>query len=120
MGRTAHVLGITSGLALALTALVNYGLVNWDFLADMPEYLLDLKWIIPLATGIAVAVATIVVKWEPYVADRNEPHFVMSVAGLIVPTVFLSPCSSSTRPTSYCSTPPHGCIPSRSWASASR
>jgi len=90
MGRTAHVLGITSGLALALTALVNYGLVNWDFLADMPEYLLDLKWIIPLATGIAVAVATIVVKWEPYVADRNEPHFVMSVAGLIVPTVFLA------------------------------
>ena len=84
-GRLAHVIGIASALALALTAVIAYGLVHWDFLADAPSFFETLKWIIPLVAGAAVAVIALAVKWEPYVADRNEPHFVMSVVAFVAP-----------------------------------
>src|SRR4030042_6387212 len=57
MGRLAHIIGIASGLALALTAVIAYGLINWDFLRTNPDlaFMVTLKWIIPLAAGVAVA-----------------------------------------------------------------
>jgi len=90
MGRLAHVVGIASGLALALTALVAYGIVNWDFMQDAPEFVKELKWMIPLVAGVLVALAVLAVKWEPYVADREEPHFVVSVAALVIPALFIA------------------------------
>ncbi|MBN1677063.1 MAG: hypothetical protein JW880_00850 [Candidatus Thermoplasmatota archaeon] len=83
MGRLAHMIGIASALALALTALISYGLINWDFLRI--EWLVTLKWFIPLITGVAVAVVALWVKWEPYLADHEQPHFVTSVAALVAP-----------------------------------
>lgn len=83
MGRLAHIIGMSSAIALALTALISYGLINWDFLRG--EWLVPLKWFIPLITGAAVAVVALWIKWEPYVADHEQPHFVMSVVALVAP-----------------------------------
>lgn len=88
MGRLAHIIGIASALALALTALISYGLINWDFLTD--EWLVTLKWFIPLITGAAVAVVALWIKWEPYLADREQPHFVMSVVALVAPLFIMA------------------------------
>jgi len=83
MGRLAHIIGMSSAIALALTALISYGLINWDFLRY--EWLVPLKWFIPLITGAAVAAAALWVKWEPYLADHEQPHFIMSVVALVAP-----------------------------------
>jgi KaiC/GvpD/RAD55 family RecA-like ATPase len=90
MGRTAHTIGIASGLALAVTALLYYGMETWDFLIDSPEYIKQLKWMIPLVTGVVVALASLAVKWVPYTADREDPHFIMSVAAAVVPSIFIA------------------------------
>lgn len=79
MGRLAHTIGIASGLALALTAMIAYGLINWEFLRSAPEIFTTLKWIIPLVAGVAVAAIALAVKWEPYLTDREESHFVVSI-----------------------------------------
>lgn len=94
MGRVAHIIGIASGLALALTAVIAYGLIHWDFLrvapdGDAPAFLVTLKWVIPLVAGIIAAGVAIIMKWDPYVADREEPHFVMSVIALVVPIMLI-------------------------------
>ena len=90
MGRVAHIIGIASGLALALTAVIAYGLIHWDFLRDAPEFMVTLRWVIPLVAGVVAAGVAIIMKWEPYVADREEPHFVMSVVALVVPIMFIA------------------------------
>ncbi len=90
IGRLAHTIGIASALSLALTAVIAYGLINWDFLRDAPEMLTILKWIIPLVAGAAVAAVAIAVKWEPYVADREEPHFVLSIVAFVVPVFIIT------------------------------
>ncbi|MGQ9588546.1 MAG: hypothetical protein ACUVT7_09240, partial [Thermoplasmata archaeon] len=90
MGRLAHIVGIASGLALALTAVIAYGLVYWDFLRDAPESVIILKWLIPLVAGAVVAIAALAIKWEPYVADREEPHFVMSIAAFVIPSLLIT------------------------------
>jgi KaiC/GvpD/RAD55 family RecA-like ATPase len=90
IGRLAHTIGIASGLALALTAVIAYGLVNWDFLRDAPEWLTTLKWIIPLVAGIVVAAVGLAIKWEPYYTDREEPHFVASIVALVVPAFIIA------------------------------
>ena len=89
MGRLAHVIGIGSGLALAFTALISYGLINWDFLRG-EEWLVTLKWFIPLITGVAVAAVAIAIKWEPYLADREQPHFIMSIIALVAPLFIIT------------------------------
>jgi KaiC/GvpD/RAD55 family RecA-like ATPase len=89
MGRSAHVLGIVSGLALAATAILAYLLETWDPLKDAPEYLTVLKWIVPLAAGMLIAIIALALKWEPYFADRLDAHFLLSVCALIVPTTFI-------------------------------
>lgn len=90
MGRVAHVLGLASGLALAATAVLAYLLENWDLLIDAPEYVTVLKWILPLMAGIIAALVALGVKWEPYFADRREPHFILNIVALIVPSVFVA------------------------------
>ncbi|MEM0343007.1 MAG: ATPase domain-containing protein [Thermoplasmata archaeon] len=90
MGRLGHIIGIASGLALALTAIIVYGLQNWEVFAEAPEMVVELKWTIPLVAGLIVAVAALWVKWEPYVADRDEPHFVVSLAAVIVPAMLIA------------------------------
>lgn len=90
MGRLAHTIGIASGLALALTAVIAYGLVNWEFLRNAPGFVEQLKWMIPLVAGVVVAIVAIAVKWEPYLADKEEPHFVASVVGLVVSSLFIA------------------------------
>jgi len=90
MGRLAHTIGIASGLALALTAVLAYGLENWTFLSNASELVVELKWTIPLVAGILVAIVALYMKWEPYVADKEEPHFIMSIAALVVPAMFLA------------------------------
>ena len=92
MGRLAHILGIASGLALALTAVVAYGLQNWDweFFSEPSEFVSDLKWTIPLIAGMIVALVALAAKWEPYVADKNEPHFLVSLFAVIVPAMLLT------------------------------
>jgi len=89
LGRLAHVIGIASGLALALTALMSYGVVNWDFFSGFVSLIELLRWYIPLFTGIIVAAVVLYIKWDPYSADREEPHFVMTIAALVVP-IFLA------------------------------
>ena len=89
IGRLAHTIGIASGLALALTAVIAYGLINWDFLRDAPEWLTTLKWIIPLVAGVAVAAVGIAIKWEPYFTDREQPHFVASIVALVAPVFII-------------------------------
>jgi KaiC/GvpD/RAD55 family RecA-like ATPase len=89
MGRSAHVLGIVSGLALAATAILAYLLENWSPLIDAPDYVTVLKWIVPLAAGVLIALIALALKWEPYFADRTDPHFLLSICALIVPTVFV-------------------------------
>ena len=89
MGRLAHVIGIGSGLALAFTALISYGLINWDFLRG-EEWLVTLKWFIPLITGVAVAAVALAIKWEPYLADREQPHFIMSIIALVAPLFIIT------------------------------
>ncbi|UCE91236.1 MAG: hypothetical protein JSV90_07425 [Methanobacteriota archaeon] len=90
MGRVAHVLGLASGLALAATAVLAYLLENWELLIDAPEYVTVLKWIVPLMAGVIAALVALGVKWEPYFADRREPHFALNVAAFIVPAVFIA------------------------------
>ncbi len=90
MGRVAHVLGIASGLALAATAVLAYLLENWSLLIDAPEYVTVLKWVVPLTAGIVAASVALAVKWEPYFADRRDPHFLLNVVALVVPAVFLA------------------------------
>ena len=85
MGRLAHIIGIASGLALALTAVIAYGLENWNLPTDI---LPSLRWIIPLVAGLIVAVVALMIKWDPYIADRGESHFIMSVVAMVAP-VFL-------------------------------
>ena len=89
MGRTAHVLGIVSGLALAVTAVIAYLLENWSYLIDAPEYVTVLKWVLPLAAGMLVAAVALAMKWEPYFADRTDSHFLMGIIALIVPVFFV-------------------------------
>jgi len=90
MGRLGHIIGIASGLALALTAVIAYGLQNWEMLTDAPEMVVELKWTIPLVAGLIVAIVALWAKWEPYLADKNEPHFVTSIAAVVVPAMFLA------------------------------
>lgn len=89
MGRLAHVIGIGSGLALAFTALIAYGLINWEFLRG-EEWLVTLKWFIPLITGAVVAAVALAIKWEPYLADREQPHFIMSIIALVAPLFIIA------------------------------
>ncbi len=89
MGRLAHTIGIASGLALALTAVIAYGLQNWSFLGTVSGLVHDLTWIVPLVAGLICGLAALYVKWGPYVADRGEPHFVMSLASVVIPAMFL-------------------------------
>ena len=56
MGRLAHVIGIGSGLALAFTALISYGLINWEFLRG-EEWLRPPKRFLTLFTGGSGAAA---------------------------------------------------------------
>ena len=89
MGRLAHIIGIASGLALALTALIAYGLINWDFLSSGPEFLTVLKWMIPLVAGLVVSIVALMIKWEPYLTDRRDAHFIMSIVAVIVPSLLI-------------------------------
>lgn len=90
MGRLAHIIGISSGLALALTALIAYGLINWEPLSTAPDWFVTFKWIAPLVAGVVVAVVALAMKWEPYLADREQPHFVMSVIALVAPAFIIA------------------------------
>lgn len=90
MGRLAHVIGISSGLALALTALIAYGIVKWEPLSTAPDWFVTFKWIVPLVAGVVVAAVGIAMKWEPYLADREQPHFIMSIFALAVPALVLA------------------------------
>lgn len=91
MGRLAHIIGIASGLALALTAIIAYGLENWDFLmSSESEIIKELKWTIPLIGGLVVGLVALAAKWEPYIADRNEPHFVVGLFAVIVPAMLIT------------------------------
>ncbi|MDQ1371909.1 MAG: ATPase protein [Candidatus Thermoplasmatota archaeon] len=90
MGRLAHGLSIASGLALAATAVLVYLLQNWDYLLTAPEYVTVLKWIVPLAASLAVAVLALAFKWEPYFADRSDAHFVVSFIAVAVPAIFIT------------------------------
>jgi KaiC/GvpD/RAD55 family RecA-like ATPase len=90
MGRLAHIIGIASGLALALTALIAYGLVYWDFLHNGPEFLTILKWMIPLVAGVVVSVVALMIKWEPYLTDRRDAHFIMSIVAIVVPSLLIA------------------------------
>jgi len=83
-------LGIVSGLALAATAVLAYLLENWSYLMDASEYVTVLKWVLPLAAGLLVAVIALAVKWEPYFADRTDAHFILSIFALIVPALFIA------------------------------
>jgi KaiC/GvpD/RAD55 family RecA-like ATPase/uncharacterized protein (DUF3084 family) len=89
MGRLAHSIGIASGLALALTAIIAYGLKNWTFLETAPILVSDMVWTIPLLAGLICALAGLYVKWGPYMADKAEPHFVMSIASAVIPAMFI-------------------------------
>jgi len=84
MGRLAHEMGIGSGLALAATAVLAYLLENWSVLIASSEYgtLQLLKWLVPIIAGLIIAIIALVVKWEPYFADRDEPHFIMSIVAV--------------------------------------
>ena len=90
IGRLAHIIGIASGLALALTAVIAYGLINWEFLSSAPEFMVTLKWIIPLVAGAAVAAVALATKWEPYYTDREETHFVMSIVAMVAPAFIIA------------------------------
>jgi KaiC/GvpD/RAD55 family RecA-like ATPase len=90
MGRLAHVIGIASGLALALTALIAYGLVYWDFLRNGPGFLTILKWMIPLVAGLVVSIVALMIKWEPYLTDRRDAHFIMSIVAIAVPSLIIA------------------------------
>ncbi len=90
MGRLAHIIGIACGLALALTALIAYGLVNWDFLRNGPAFLTVLKWMIPLVAGVVVAVVALMAKWEPYLTDRRDAHFILGIAAFVVPSLLIA------------------------------
>ena len=89
MGRLAHIIGIASGLALALTALIAYGLVNWKFIPTGTD-LTVLKWLIPLVAGVVVSVVALMMKWEPYLTDRRDAHFILSIAAIVVPLFFIA------------------------------
>ncbi len=89
IGRLAHVLGIVSGLALAATAVLAYLLENWSYFTDASEYVTVLKWVLPLSAGVLVAAIALAVKWEPYFADRTEPHFILGILALLVPALFI-------------------------------
>jgi hypothetical protein len=67
-----------------------YGLENWTFMEGSSDLVVELKWTIPLIAGIVVAIVALYVKWEPYVADKEEPHFIMSIAALVVPAMLLA------------------------------
>lgn len=90
MGRLAHIIGIASGLALALTALIAYGLVNWEFLRNGPGFLTVLKWMIPLAAGVVVSVVALMIKWEPFLTDRRDAHFILSIVAIVVPSLIIA------------------------------
>jgi KaiC/GvpD/RAD55 family RecA-like ATPase len=90
IGRLAHSIGIASSLALALTAILVYGLEDGNFLEGASDVIVELKWSIPLIAGIVVALVTLYVKWEPYVADKEEPHFVMSIAAVVVSAMLIA------------------------------
>lgn len=89
MGRLAHIISIASALALAATAVLAYLLENWDFLANAPESVTTLRWFVPLVASLIVAAVALYIKWEPYFADRDEPHFITSLAALAVPAIFM-------------------------------
>ena len=90
IGRLAHILGIASGLALAATAVVAYLQENWSWLADAPAYVISLNWLVPLIASVVVAAVAMYIKWEPYFADRADPHFLMSIVAVAVPSLFIA------------------------------
>jgi len=90
IGRLAHSIGIASSLALALTAIIVYGLEEGNFLEDASGIIVEFQWMIPLIAGLAVALVSLYVKWEPYVADKEEPHFIMSIAAVVVSAMFIA------------------------------
>ena len=88
MGRLAHVLGIASGLALAATAVLAYLIEHWTFFSEQ-EYFALLSWLVPLCAGLAISIIALIIKWEPYFADRVEPHFIMSLVAVAVPAILI-------------------------------
>src|SRR5512137_536255 len=89
IGRLAHSIGLASSLVLALTAIIAYGLEDNNFLENASQFVAELIWTIPLIAGLILALAGLYVKWEPYVTDRNEPHFMMSIAAVVVSALLL-------------------------------
>ncbi len=90
MGRLAHTIGIAAGLALAATAVLAYLQENWDWLASAPEWTISLNWVVPLIAGVIISAIALYSKWEPYFADRDEPHFIMSIVAVAVPAFFIA------------------------------
>jgi len=90
MGRLAHTIGIAAGLALAATAVLAYLQENWDWLSSAPEWTISLNWVVPLIAGVVVSAIALYAKWEPYFADRGEPHFIMSIVAVAVPAFFIA------------------------------
>src|SRR5512136_563338 len=64
IGRLAHSIGIASSLALALTAIIVYGLEDGNFLDGASDIIVELTWTIPLIAGLIVALVSLYVKWE--------------------------------------------------------
>jgi KaiC/GvpD/RAD55 family RecA-like ATPase len=90
LGRLSHSIGIASSLVLALTAIIVYGFEPGNFLVGAPVIIEEMQWTIPLIAGMIAALVVLYVKWEPYVADKQDPHFMLSIAAAVVSAMFLA------------------------------
>jgi len=75
-----------ASVLLATAAIVVFLLSDWEYLADnAPSWLEDIKWFIPLLVGVVMSSIVVYLKWEPFFADKGEPHFIASFIALLVP-----------------------------------
>lgn len=83
MGRSAQVFGLIAAGVLAALAVLVYSLNRLPELeASLPFDRVITEWSLPLFAGLGIALAALYLKWQPYVADRDEPHFLLSLAAV--------------------------------------
>jgi len=79
------VFGLVAAGILAALAVLVYSLDRAPELeAALPFDRIITEWSLPLFAGLGIALAVLYMKWQPYLADRDEPHFIVSFAAAIV------------------------------------
>ncbi|MFQ6128917.1 MAG: ATPase domain-containing protein [Thermoplasmata archaeon] len=91
IGRSAHGYGVIAALILTMNAILAYLLEVSEIFLDPPfSWAALLLWILPMVVGIGVGISALSLKWEHYSYERASGHFILTVLGILIPSIGLA------------------------------